>query len=69
MKINGIAPFLLGIALICWGVLVMVHPKYYHRIYSYYFDFTGYSIPFGVALIGIGLIFIWTTLRKAKRKG
>ncbi len=53
---------ILGIGLVFWGIVVIINPKFYDPIYGRVFDFTGYEIPFGGALIATGLFFVWTTL-------
>lgn len=50
-----------------WGIVVIIHPKFYDPIYRRVFDFTGYEIVFGGMLIAVGFLFIWTTLSN-KRK-
>jgi hypothetical protein len=59
---------LLGIVLTLWGVMVMLRPKFYHSGFGRFFDFTGYHIPFGLFVVGMGILFVWTTLRNMRRK-
>ena len=59
---------LLGAVLIVLGLGIIIEPRYQHVTSGYYFDFTGYNIPFGIVLIIIGGLFIWTTLRKKEDK-
>ncbi len=58
---------ILGFSLLFWGIVVIIHPKFYDPIYRRVFDFTGYEIVFGGMLIAVGFLFIWTTLSN-KRK-
>jgi hypothetical protein len=62
-----IAPVLLGAILIFLGVGIIFEPRFYSYKFDYYFDFSGYNIPFGIFMMVVGVLFIWTTFkRKAK---
>jgi hypothetical protein len=58
---------LLGIALVFWGIAVIINPESYASAYRWIFDFRGYEQSFGGSLVAIGLLFIWMTLRRAAR--
>ena len=46
----------------------IVHdPKVYNPNIRYTWDFTGYNVPFGMALIAVGLCFMWSALFKSPR--
>lgn len=38
----------------------MRDPKVYDPTYRYTWDLTGYNMPFGIALIAVGLWFMWS---------
>ena len=59
---------LLGGSLFILGFAIVVNPRFYDFIYNYYFDFTGYNIPLGIFIIVVGILFIWTSLKKRKSK-
>jgi hypothetical protein len=59
---------ILGISLILFGGLTIIHPKYYSSKYNMYFDFSGIEWPFGGLLIILGIAFIWTEMRKKRTK-
>jgi len=59
----------LGVVLTIWGLLVILNPRYYHPIYRRFFDFSGYELLFGAALIFVGIFFVWTTLQRTQDKG
>ncbi len=62
-----ILPILLGVILIFLGIGIIFDPKFYSYKFDYYFDFSGYNIPFGIFMMVVGVLFIWTTFkRKAK---
>ena len=58
----------LGLLLIYLGFEITLDPKVYNPIYDYHFDFTGYNIPLGIAMIILGVAFIWTEVKKKLRK-
>ena len=57
---------ILGIILILSGVLVIIQPKYYSSKHHQYFDFTGIEWPYGSILIILGILFVWSVLRKKR---
>ncbi len=57
-----------GLLWILIGFMIILNPKFYSPTYHYYFDYTGYNIPFGAVLIVIGALFVWTTFRKKSQK-
>ncbi len=61
---DKIGPTLAGIALIFLGIGVTLNPKSYGPIYRYLVDYTGYNIPLGIFVIGVGMLLLWTTFRK-----
>lgn len=63
---DKIGPTLAGIALILFGISVILNPTSYGPIYRYLVDYTGYNIPLGVFIIGVGVLLLWTTLKKKK---
>jgi uncharacterized membrane protein len=58
----------LGIFLILFGTGLLFHPAWYSAKYSRWFDFTGYNVPFGCFCILIGILFIWSEVRKHIKK-
>jgi len=65
---HKIGIILSGILLIIGGISVIVNPAFYHRIYQFYFDYTGYNIPLGIFMIGVGVLLLCTTLKEKKTK-
>lgn len=65
---NRILYILLGIVLAVFGCAIIVQPRWHSSKYDYNFDFTGIHIPFGSALIIIGVIFIWSALRRKAKE-
>jgi hypothetical protein len=59
---------ILGITLILWGGLTIIHPKSYSSRFNMYFDFTGIEWPLGGLLIAFGIAFIWSEMRKKRTK-
>ena len=60
----------LGITLILMGIFIIIKPQFYHHIFEFQFDFTGYNIPLGIAMIVLGVAFIWTEVKnKLKKRG
>lgn len=57
----------LGAALIVLGVEIYFDPIFYSSQYSTVIDFTGFNIPVGFSSIVIGVISIWSVLRKKRR--
>ena len=47
-----------------FGLLIIIDPSFYHSRLDYYFDFTEVKWPFGLCLIVLGGIFIWSAFRK-----
>ena len=58
----------LGLLLIYLGIEISIDPKVYNPIYDFQFDFTGYNIPFGIAMIILGVAFIWTEVKNRLKK-
>lgn len=63
-----ILPVLLGVILIFLGIGIIFDPKFYSYKFDYYIDFTGYNIPFGVFMVIVGVLLLWTTLEKKKKQ-
>lgn len=59
----------LGIFLILFGIRLFFHPAWYSLKYGAWFDFTGYNIPFGCFCIFVGLLFVWSEIRKGRKRG
>lgn len=49
-----------GILTILQGSEIVRDPKVYSPIYRYTWDLTGYNVPFGMALIAVGVFFMWS---------
>ncbi|MDA8326795.1 MAG: hypothetical protein M0033_11335 [Nitrospiraceae bacterium] len=64
---NRLLNIAVGASLIIFGIIIMIHPRFYDSAYETYFDFTGYNIPLGLFMVVLGILFIWTELRR-KRK-
>lgn len=62
-----IAPVLLGAILIFLGVGIIFEPRFYSYKFDYYFDFTGYNIPFGIFMIVVGGLLLWTNLKRKNK--
>ena len=54
----------LGVSSILFGSAVIIKPKFFHTGLFHYFDFTSVKWPFGLSLMVIGVICIWSTFRK-----
>ncbi len=65
---NTIGIIVFGLLLIYFGIEISIDPKVYSPIYDFQFDFTGYNIPLGIAMIVLGVAFIWTEVKKKLRK-
>lgn len=65
---NRILYLLLGIVLAVFGYGIIVQPRWYSSKYDYYFDFTGIHIPFGSAIIVIGIIFHLVSIEKKSQE-
>ena len=61
---NRFIVILTGLVTAIFGLSVITGPRFYDRLYGRYWDFTEVKIPFGGALIVIGIIFFWSALRK-----
>lgn len=61
--------FLAGVITICFGISVILRPRFYDSIHGFYLDFTGAEWIFGGLLITIGILFIFTVIKKQNRKG
>ena len=59
-----ILPALLGCVLILYGIQVFLDPIYYDSKHGVTMDFTGINHPFGIFVIIVGCLFLWTTFRK-----
>jgi hypothetical protein len=57
---------LLGIALICFGIMIFNNPVFYDSKFGYWINLTGINVPFGISLIILGGCFVWTSIRKKK---
>ena len=55
---------LLGCVLIFSGISIWLNPVYYSSRFGLPFDFTGIKWPFGIGLIILGSLFIWSPFRK-----
>ena len=62
MKNIGI--LLAGFIWVVLGVGIIIKPKFLDRLYDFHWDFTEIKWPFGIFLVGFGLITIWSALRK-----
>jgi hypothetical protein len=60
-------PFrILGVCLILWGTRIIIDPVYYSSKYRMSHDFSDIEWLYGGGLILIGLLSVWTTIRKKK---
>ena len=57
---------LMGVILIFLGIKIIIHPRFYD-FKGEYFNLTGYNVPLGLFMVVLGILFIWTELRR-KRK-
>ena len=51
---------IISILLVLGGACIVHDPKVYNPIYRYTWDLTGFNVPFGIALIAVGLCFMWS---------
>jgi hypothetical protein len=59
--------FIIGaVCFICLGIIVITKSGLYN--YGYHIDFTGYNILAGSIFILIGILFIWSEIRKRIKK-
>lgn len=58
---------LLGVLLVLEGYAIIVEPRFYSFRFHRYMDFTGYNLALGIAMITVGLLFIWTEVRRRFR--
>jgi len=56
--------FLMGIIWGAFGLLVIIDPTFYDPDLGFFFDFTGYNVPFGIFIVVVGIIFIVVGLRR-----
>jgi hypothetical protein len=61
---NRIFSFLVGAVWGLVGVFIIINPTFYSSYFNRELDFTGIEWPFGVGLIGFGVLCIWFALRK-----
>ncbi len=62
-------PFLiLGISWIIFGLGITIDPTFYDTRHHFYYDFAGYNVPLGIALIIVGIFCIWTSFKKKKKE-
>lgn len=61
---NRILAIIAGISSLAFGLRIILSPKFYSWKDYHYFDFTTVKWPFGIILIGIGILLIWSGLRK-----
>ena len=61
---NRFVVILTGLVTAIFGLSIITGPRFYDRLYGRYWDFTEVRIPFGGALIVIGIIFVWSALKK-----
>ena len=52
---------------VIWGVfglLTILDPGFYDPRLGFYFDFSGYNVPFGIFIVAVGILFILVALRR-----
>jgi hypothetical protein len=59
---DRVGAFFAGIVAIAAGIRIIYSPRYIEPVFQAPVDFTGYNIPFGLALIVIGAYCIWIGL-------
>lgn len=57
----------LGVASIFLGIVIMVHPKFYHALSGQTIDVTGFNVPLGCALIVCGILILYFELTKQNK--
>jgi hypothetical protein len=57
---------LLGIALVIFGFLRIIHRGYYSSRFDYYFDFGKYHYLFGIAIVAVGVLLIYYSMRGSR---
>jgi len=55
---------ILGALLGLFGLGILINPNIYHTALRYNFDFAEIKWPFGIGLIILGSLFIWSPFRK-----
>lgn len=66
----NVGAFASGLAMIAAGVHIIYSPSYIEPVFGGLVDFTGYNIPFGLALIALGAYCVWiglTVKRNSKK--
>jgi|WetSurMetagenome_2_1015567.scaffolds.fasta_scaffold14015_7 hypothetical protein len=54
-----------GVSFVFFGIMVIIKHRFCHWAYApYCADFTGYSTPFGSILILIGILLLWSEIRR-----
>lgn len=61
---NRLVVTLTGLVTAIFGLSIITGPTFYDRLYGRYWDFTDVRVPFGGALILMGILFVWSALRK-----
>ncbi len=61
---NRILFLLLGICLVLYGLFVIIQRGYYSSKFEFYFDFGPYHYIFGIIVTIIGILLVYTSLRK-----
>jgi hypothetical protein len=64
---DKVGPILAGVSLLLLGFGIIIHPTFYDRLLEFQFNFTGYNIPLGIFMIIVGVLLLWTTLRREKK--
>jgi hypothetical protein len=59
---------ILGLSLILYGARIIIDPEYFDSKHGMYFNFSGIECPFGSLLIVLGLCFIFSELRKRRKR-
>lgn len=54
----------LGVASVFLGIMIIIHPKFYHELSGQTIDVSGFNVPLGCALIVCGTMIIYRELTK-----
>jgi hypothetical membrane protein len=56
-----------NLSVMIFGISIIINPVWYSWKYGGYFDLSGYNTPFGGFCIILGMLFIWSEIRKRMR--
>lgn len=60
--------FLAGFMAMLVGIRIIVTGRTYDSVFGWYYDFTGFNIPFGAVLVICGALMIWVAVTPKSKK-